>query len=160
MGGMLAARFARLFPDRVERLLLAGPIGLEDYSKLVPARPIETIVEEERKFSRDAYRAFLLKGYAWKGKPEELDDFVDIRERLTYSGEYPRWVKAFAWSAVMIHGQPVVGEMPQIQQPTLILMGSEDRVAPGRNLAPPDVAARMGRNAELAKEVAGRGRDL
>ena len=156
MGGMLATRFTRLFPDRVERLLLAGPIGLEDYSQLVPARPIEAVVEEERKFSRDAYRAFLLKGYAWGGKPEALDDFVDLRERLTYSAEYPRWVKAFAWSALMIQGQPTVQELPQIEQPTLILMGANDRVAPGRNLLPPEAAAKLGRNAELAKEVAGK----
>src|SRR5262249_6065153 len=31
LGGMLAVRMARSYPDRVNRLLLEAPIGLEDY---------------------------------------------------------------------------------------------------------------------------------
>jgi pimeloyl-ACP methyl ester carboxylesterase len=30
MGGMLAARYALMFPQTVERLVLVNPIGLED----------------------------------------------------------------------------------------------------------------------------------
>ena len=36
MGGMLATRFARTYPARVERIVLAAPIGLEDYRLYVP----------------------------------------------------------------------------------------------------------------------------
>ena len=36
MGGMLATRFARSYPARVERMVLAAPIGLEDYRLYVP----------------------------------------------------------------------------------------------------------------------------
>ena len=31
MGGMVAIRIARAFPDRIQHLVLAAPIGLEDY---------------------------------------------------------------------------------------------------------------------------------
>src|SRR3954467_13674774 len=31
LGGMLGVRIARAYPDRIEHLLLAAPIGLEDY---------------------------------------------------------------------------------------------------------------------------------
>ncbi|MGW8379101.1 alpha/beta hydrolase [Streptomyces sp. ODS28] len=39
MGGMLATRFALDHPDRTGRLVLANPVGLEDYRVLVPPRP-------------------------------------------------------------------------------------------------------------------------
>src|SRR5687768_7288889 len=34
MGGMLAARYALMYPQRTERLLLVNPIGLEDWKAL------------------------------------------------------------------------------------------------------------------------------
>src|SRR6202012_1277662 len=36
MGGMLATRFALMFPERVERLVLVNPIGLEDWKAVGP----------------------------------------------------------------------------------------------------------------------------
>jgi pimeloyl-ACP methyl ester carboxylesterase len=36
LGGMLAVRFSRSYPTRVERLVLEAPIGLEDYRNFVP----------------------------------------------------------------------------------------------------------------------------
>ena len=36
MGGMLAVRFALMFPETVDKLVLENPIGLEDYRKLIP----------------------------------------------------------------------------------------------------------------------------
>ena len=41
MGGMLAIRFARLYPGRTEALILEDPIGLEDYRLSVPPAPLE-----------------------------------------------------------------------------------------------------------------------
>jgi pimeloyl-ACP methyl ester carboxylesterase len=41
MGGMLAVRFALMFPDRVEKLALIDPIGLEDWKRVVPYRSID-----------------------------------------------------------------------------------------------------------------------
>src|SRR6266487_5151615 len=36
MGGMLGTRFALIFPDRTDRLVLVNPIGLEDWKTVVP----------------------------------------------------------------------------------------------------------------------------
>src|SRR6202051_392258 len=47
LGGMLGVRIARAFPDRVAHLLLAAPIGLEDYRLYVPPTPTERILENE-----------------------------------------------------------------------------------------------------------------
>ena len=36
MGGMVGIRFARLYPQMVQKLILENPLGLEDYSKDIP----------------------------------------------------------------------------------------------------------------------------
>ena len=43
MGGMLAIRFALLFPGNVEKLVLENPIGLEDYKTFVPYQPLDKL---------------------------------------------------------------------------------------------------------------------
>jgi pimeloyl-ACP methyl ester carboxylesterase len=53
MGGMLAVRIARAFPDRVAHLVLTAPIGLEDYRLYVPPVPTEKIIESEDRLTPD-----------------------------------------------------------------------------------------------------------
>ena len=43
MGGMLAVRFALMFPGKTEKLVLENPIGLEDYKSFVPYQSLEEI---------------------------------------------------------------------------------------------------------------------
>jgi len=54
MGGMIAVRIARAYPDRIQHLLLAAPIGLEDYRLYVPPTPTEKILEHEDKLTATA----------------------------------------------------------------------------------------------------------
>ena len=49
MGGMLAVRFARNYPERTTHLILENPIGLEDYRFKVAAQTHEAIYEAELK---------------------------------------------------------------------------------------------------------------
>ena len=64
MGGMLATRFARTYPARVGRMVLAGPIGLEDYRLYVPRVPRETLIGQEAKVTPESYRRWLTTAYA------------------------------------------------------------------------------------------------
>src|SRR6202522_4592677 len=56
LGGMLGVRIARAYPDRVNHLILAAPIGLEDYRLYVPPAPTETIICNEDKLNPAGYR--------------------------------------------------------------------------------------------------------
>jgi pimeloyl-ACP methyl ester carboxylesterase len=55
MVGMLAARFTRTYPARVDHLVLAAPIGLEDCRLYVPPVPTEKLMS--RSASRPTRRA-------------------------------------------------------------------------------------------------------
>jgi pimeloyl-ACP methyl ester carboxylesterase len=154
MGGMLAERIARAYPDRVGHLVLTAPIGLEDYRLYVPPVPTEKIMENEDKLTADGYRKQLETNYALKLPPEEVTPFIDSRFNIKGSAEYPRWLRAFVASYQMIYREPVVHEIPLLSQPTLFVMGADDHNAPGRPNAPEALRAKMGHNAELAQSLA------
>jgi pimeloyl-ACP methyl ester carboxylesterase len=154
LGGMLGVRMTRAFPDRVQKLLLAAPIGLEDYRFYVPPTPTEKILENEDKLTADGYRQQLVTNYSLKLPPEQVTPFIDARFNIKGAADYPRWLHAFVNSAQMIYREPVVHEIPLITQPTLFIMGADDHNAPGKPNAPEALRPKMGQNAELAKALA------
>jgi pimeloyl-ACP methyl ester carboxylesterase len=154
LGGMLGVRIARAYPDRVAHLLLAAPIGLENYRLYVPPTPTEKILESEDKLTADGYRKQLETNYSLKLPPDQVTPFIDARFNIKGSAEYPRWLRAFVSSAQMIYREPVVHEIPVITEPTLFIMGADDHHAPGRPNAPEAMRPKMGHNAELAEALA------
>jgi pimeloyl-ACP methyl ester carboxylesterase len=156
MGGMLAVRIVRAYPDRIAHLVLTAPIGLEDYRQYVPPTPSEKIADTEDKLTADGYRKQLETNYSLKLPPEEVTPFIDTRFNLKDSAEYPRWLRAFVSSGQMIYREPVVDEIPLIALPTLFIMGADDHNAPGRPNAPEALRPKMGQNAALAQALAQR----
>jgi pimeloyl-ACP methyl ester carboxylesterase len=154
LGGMLGVRIARAYPDRVGHLLLAAPIGLEDYRFYVPPTPTEKVLESEDKLTSEGYRKQLETNYSIKLPPDQITPFIDARFNIKGSAEYPRWLRAFVSSGQMIYREPVVHEIPLISEPTLFIMGADDHNAPGKPNAPEALRPKMGQNAELAKALA------
>jgi pimeloyl-ACP methyl ester carboxylesterase len=154
LGGMLGVRIARAFPERVDHLLLAAPIGLEDYRQYVPPTPTETIIEAEDKLTAEGYRKQLEVNYSLKMQPDQVTPFIDARFNIKGAADYQRWLRAFVSSGQMIYREPVVHEIPLIALPTLFIMGADDHNAPGKPLAPEALRPKMGQNAELAKALA------
>jgi pimeloyl-ACP methyl ester carboxylesterase len=156
MGGMLAVRLARAYGARIDHLVLYSPIGLEDYRFYVPPVTDEELAKRERELSADGYRKQLMTNYALSLPSSAIEPFVQLREEIRQSGEYPRWLKSFVASYQMIYAEPVVHEIPLIDRPTLFIMGANDHNAPGRPYAPPELRPRMGQNAALAQALAAR----
>jgi pimeloyl-ACP methyl ester carboxylesterase len=156
MGGMLAVRIARAYPERVAHLVLTAPIGLEDYRQYVPPVATEKILESEDKLTAEGYRKQLQTNYALKLPPDEVTPYIDARFNLKDSAEYPRWLRAYVNSGQMIYREPVVYEIPLITEPTLFIMGADDHNAPGRPNAPEALRPKMGQNAALAQALATR----
>jgi hypothetical protein len=63
-----------------------------------------------------------------------------------------------AWNSALIYDmiftQPVVYEFGQLKVPTTLLIGDADTTAIGKDVAPPEVKARIGRYDVLGKETA------
>jgi len=65
--------------------------------------------------------------------------------------------EAVAWDSALLYDmiltQPVVYELGAIRVPTLLLIGDKDTTAIGKEVAPPDVHAKLGHYPELAKRT-------
>ncbi len=61
MDGMLAARFALMFPNVVNKLIFENPIGLEDYKTFIPYQKVEEQYEKEVKADYDDYKKNISK---------------------------------------------------------------------------------------------------
>ncbi|KJS74052.2 MAG: alpha/beta hydrolase [Pseudomonas sp. BICA1-14] len=155
MGGMLAARLALNYPQRVEQLVLVNPIGLEDWqAEGVPYASIDQLYQSELKTDFDSIKAYQQKFYyngSWKA---EYDRWVEMLAGM-YAGDGKEQV---AWNQAqtseMVFTQPVIHEFSRIRTPTLLLIGGLDRTAPGANRAPQDVAKRLGNYPELGRQAA------
>jgi len=155
MGGMLAARYALMYPQQLRHLALVNPIGLEDWkAKGVPWRSVDAWYANELKTSVDSIRAYQREVYyngQWKPQYEQ---WVRMQSRM-YDGAGK---EAVAWSQAltsdMVFNQPVVYELPRIAVPTTLFIGQTDRTAIGRDLAPPALKATLGDYPTLGRAAA------
>lgn len=155
MGGMLAARYALQYPAATERLLLVNPIGLEDWkAEGVPWRSVDAWNAREQKTTFDSIRDYQRTVYydgAWKPGYER---WVRMLGGM-YAGDGR---EAVAWSQAltsdMVFNQPVLYEFPRIAVPTILFIGQKDRTAIGKDLAPSEVAKRLGDYPALGRRAA------
>jgi pimeloyl-ACP methyl ester carboxylesterase len=154
MGGMLSVRIARTFPRRIDTIVLVAPIGLEDYRLYVTDFPADRLMEIEDKVTAESFFNQLMKGYSVTLSEAALAPYLAARTRIKESAEYPRWLRTFVNSALMIWREPVAHEISLLQQKLLFVMGGNDHLAPGRDFAPEDLRAKMGQSVKLAQDLA------
>jgi pimeloyl-ACP methyl ester carboxylesterase len=152
-GGMLAVRFTRMYPERVTKLVLEDPIGLEDYRLKITPQSDETLFRDELENTDPAKTRAFYAHYFAHPNPDVYGPLADVQIRVTQSGEFPRWAKASALAYQMIYEQPVLYDYPLLQPPTLLIVGREDHVVPLASYALPEVRSSLGRVAELAGAV-------
>jgi pimeloyl-ACP methyl ester carboxylesterase len=152
-GGMLAVRMGVAHASRIERLVLEDPIGLVDYREYIPPQTTETLVEAERRYTTETYRAFV-SHYFPRLPPAQYEPFVTWRMRVAKSGEFERFARAAALTYQMIYREPVRDLYRTLGMPVLLFAGENDRSAPLIQYAPPDKRAAMPMIAAAAKSAA------
>jgi pimeloyl-ACP methyl ester carboxylesterase len=152
MGGMLAARFALMYPETATRLVLVDPIGLEDYRLFVPWLPLAQAYENEFKATPEGISKFF-KNYFVKWRPE-YGEYADIAARQRLSGDYPLLAQVSAQTYQMIYEQPVLYEFPQVKAKTLVMVGQGDRTVVGKPRVPKELLPKVGQYPELGKKTA------
>jgi pimeloyl-ACP methyl ester carboxylesterase len=153
-GGMLAMRYALLYPADVSALVLVNPLGLNDtLAEGVPYAGLDTLRGEEAKTDAASIKAYQLRNYY----------------RGTWRPEYDRWVamlagqyasagggsvrEAQARLSEMIETQPVAHELERLAVPVTLMVGEADRTAFRASSAPAEVRASV-KTVPQAAEVA------
>jgi len=154
-GGMIATRYALMYPQAVEQLVLVNPIGLEDWKALgVPAPSVDAWYARELKLSAASVRKYeQATYYVGRWKPE-YQRWVDMLAGLNKGPghEIVAWNSALIYDMIMT--QPVVYELPLLKVPTLLMIGTADTTAIGSDVAPPEVKARIGHYDVLGRQAA------
>lgn len=140
MGGMVAARYALMFPENVSSLILVNPLGLEDWkAKGVPYTSIDAAYQQELKQTPDRIREYQKQNYYDGQWQPAFEPWVQMLAEFTRSLDYPRMAWNQALTSDMIYTQRVVNEFSAIKVPTPLIIGQRDRTAPGRNLAAAEI---------------------
>ncbi|MCT3663598.1 alpha/beta hydrolase [Elizabethkingia anophelis] len=153
MGGMIATRFTLQYPERVEKLVLENPIGLEDYRTFAGYETIDEAYQGELKNTVETYRNYQLKFYYDNKWKEEYQPWLNMLAGWTLHKDYPKVAWDAALTMDMIYNQPVCYEFQNIKKPTLLIIGTRDRTAIGKNRAPKELQDKMGLYNELGKKA-------
>jgi pimeloyl-ACP methyl ester carboxylesterase len=151
-GGMLAVRYALMYPGETEQMVLVDPIGLEDWkAKGVPSISVDEWYARELKVDAESLRKYEQQTYyagEWKA---EYEPWVQMLAGLNAGPgkELVAWNSALLYD--MIYTQPVVYELGNIAVPTILMIGDKDNTAIGKDFAPPAVRAVLGNYPELGK---------
>ena len=153
-GGMLGTRFALMYPNSVQHLVMINPIGLEDWkAKGVPYRTIDQWYERELKVNADGIRKYEQSVYYNGTWLPEYDHWVIMLAGLNQGPGH----KLVAWNSALIYdmifNQPVVYEFPMLKVPTTLIIGDQDITAIGSDIAPAEVKRNIGNYKELGPQA-------
>ena len=152
MGGMVGIRFARLYPQLAQKLVLENPLGLEDYSKDIPPQTNDNLLKLEMAQTETSYRRFLQSYFpVWQ---PSFEQFVEVYVRVQKGPDYPAYAQTSVLTYQMIAEKPVVGDLPQLRMPVLLVIGQKDRTVFGRRFAPPEAVKSLGNFPELGRKAA------
>jgi pimeloyl-ACP methyl ester carboxylesterase len=157
MGGMLAVRYALMFPDEVLHLVLVDPLGLEDWRaegvlyRTIDERYAMELATNSRSIEHDERASYY--GGDWQ---PQFDVWVRVLGSLHADSGRERFDWNQALTSDMIFTQPVLYDLDRLAMPVLLIVGERDRVAPFRESAYPALAAKLGDYPELARRAAKR----
>jgi pimeloyl-ACP methyl ester carboxylesterase len=152
LGGMIAIRFALMYPENLERLVLEAPIGLEDYRIPVPYATREELTTEALKTTPEATEQ-LFHNFVVQWQPP-FQIYSDVQVGWMLGPEAYRIARTAAHTYTMAYEQPVLYELARLKPLTLLIAGEQDRAAIGRNRVGPKVRDTMGLWPQIAQRAA------
>lgn len=137
LGGMLAMRYAIMFPDAVDRLVLVNPLGLVDRSEEgLPYVDVDTLWVGERRTTYASIKAYQQANYYHDTWRPAYDRWVWMLAGM-YRGDGRDTVAlAQAKTTEMIKTQPVAHELYRIKPRTTLIVGTLDKTSFGRQQVP------------------------
>jgi len=153
-GGILATRFALLYPERVAKLVLVNPLGLNDtLSEGVPYTDLGKLRAEEAKTDAASIKAYQLRNYYHGVWRPAYDRWVAMLAGQYASPNGDTVRDAQARLSDMIQTQPVAAELSRLAVPTTLIIGQRDLTALRASSAPEDRRARIRTVPQAAEEA-------
>jgi pimeloyl-ACP methyl ester carboxylesterase len=156
-GGLIAMRYALLFPHDLASLVLVNPLGLNDtVAEGVPYTPLGGLLDEEAKTSAATIKAYQLRYYYHGQWRPDYDRWVAMLAGQYDSPDGGIVRDAQARLSEMIETQPVAAEIPRITVPTTLIIGQADTTAFRASSAPAELRDRISTVPQAAQAAARR----
>lgn len=154
LGGMLAMRYAIMYPDSVERLVLVNPLGLRDRSEDgLPYLPLDQLWASERRTTYASIKAYQQENYYHGTWRPAYDRWVWMLAGMYQGAGRDTVALAQAKTSEMIRTQPVAHELHRIRPRTTLIVGTLDRTAFGRQQLPENLRAFLQAIPNVASEA-------
>ncbi len=136
MGGQIAMTLALMHPERIARVILLAPAGIETFTPEEAAQ-IQALFTPEAIASAtpEQIRYNVALNFA-RYAPERFDWVVTQRLALQQCPDFPAYAEANARSVTGMLKEPVAEYLTAWSHPTLVLWGEEDRLIPNRFFHP------------------------
>ncbi|MBC7371837.1 MAG: alpha/beta hydrolase [Bdellovibrionaceae bacterium] len=153
MGGMLATRMALMYPEKISKLILVNPIGLEDWKLMTTYKSIEETYRDELKSTSESIKKYQSDAYyAGTWKPE-YDPLIEAASGWTKNPDFPLIAWNSALTSDMAFTQPVVYEFKNLKVRTALIIGQRDKTALGKAWATEENKKKMGLYPQLGRSA-------
>jgi pimeloyl-ACP methyl ester carboxylesterase len=129
MGGMVASRFARTYPETTSHVVFVNQIGMSDTR---PGREWSEPVYRRSRPTPQQYYQQILRGqeryYVAGWRPEYLE-WVKAPYGLLFSAEFDRWQEVRGLLGQAISEDPVVYDWQHISSKALVIGGADDQLS-------------------------------
>ena len=133
MGGQIAMTAALAFPEKIEKLVLVAPAGLETFHK------------GERQWFREVLTPTAVKlttvdqiktNIAWNfhDMPEDAEFMITDRIAMRDAEDFDAYCYIIPECVKGMVDEPVFDYLPQIEQPVIVFFGQQDNLIPNRFL--------------------------
>ena len=153
MGGMLAVNISYLYGDKVDKLILINPIGLEPYLDYVKFKDSDFFFKKELAKTVEKIRNYQKKNYydgKWNDAYEKL--LTPFKGWLNGNEwKYVAWNNALTYAPIF--SEDIVSKFPKIKNETHLIIGTRDRTGPGRFWKKEGVKYKLGQYQYLGKQA-------
>ncbi|QXD16258.1 alpha/beta hydrolase [Rhodocaloribacter litoris] len=141
MGGQVALMMALRHPDRIRRLVVAAPAGIETFTP-------EAAAQLKALFTADAIAAMPPALYAQnvqrnfaRWDPERYGWLLTQREQMQQRPDFRAYAGANARAVAGMLDEPVFEYLPRVPHPALVVFGEDDQLIPNRFFRPSETPA-------------------
>ncbi|CAN8096159.1 unnamed protein product [Discula destructiva] len=154
-GGMLAARYALMYPNNMTALVMVNPLGLEDWKALgVPYQSVDVSWATENATTFASIKAYEMNTYYVNTWKSAYDEWVTMLVNIYYGSKREEFTFNQAQTTDMIYTQPTIYEFGLIGPRTLLMIGDKDNTAIGKSWSPPAVQAVIGNYSVIGPRAA------
>lgn len=135
MGGQISIMFSLKYPERLEKLVLVSPAGVEEFEKGEGdwLRSVMTKTGVKSTTEDAARKNLAMNFYSWNDKWEWM---VEERVRMAKAKDFDAFSYAVVRSVNAMLDEPTFDKIKNISVPTIIIYGKYDGLIPNPYLNP------------------------